>query len=105
MAGVKPAPSVRDDAEHHRFVVEQDGAVAFLDYRREPGRLILIHTETPAQLEGHGVGTALVRHALDVARAERLTVVPWCPFARGWMRRHMDQLGDLDVDWKTPPPH
>jgi predicted GNAT family acetyltransferase len=75
-----------------------------LIYRAEPGRLILVHTEVPDALGGHGVGGRLVEAALDRARTTGETVVPWCPFARGWMRKHPDRLADLSVDWTTPPP-
>src|SRR5205807_663059 len=33
-----------------------------------------------------------------------LTVVPWCPYARRWLRKHPDVAGTAAVDWSTPPP-
>lgn len=104
MAETGAPVTVRDDTDTHRFVTRVDGIEAFLDYRAEPGRLVLVHTEVPEELGGHGVGTALVQAALERARSEGLTVVPWCPFARRWMRKHMDALQGLSVDWATPPP-
>ena len=104
MAETGAPVTVRDDPAARRLVVEIDGIEGFLQYATEPGRLILVHTEVPEALGGHGVGTALVQAALARARAEGLTVVPWCPFARNWMRKHMDALDGLSVDWKTPPP-
>ena len=103
MAETGAPVTVRDDPATHRFVVEIGGIEGFLDYRTEPGRIILVHTEVPEELGGHGVGTALVQAALARARNEGLTVAPWCPFARRWMRKHMDVLDGLSVDWATPP--
>jgi predicted GNAT family acetyltransferase len=94
---------VRDDAEHHRFVLEHDGAEAQLVYRRNGARLILVHTEVPEELGGRGLGGRLVRAAIDRAAAESLTVVPWCPFARKWIDNHPDAAAAVQVDW-TPPP-
>ena len=51
-------PDVRDDRANSRFVVEQDGVVAELVYRDEPGRLVLLHTEVPDQVGGRGIGGA-----------------------------------------------
>ena len=95
--------AVVDDAATGRFLVREEGSEAHLTYRTRPGKLILVHTEVPPELEGRGIATRLVMAALDRARRTGETVVPWCPFARRWMREHRDQLGDLSIDW-TPPP-
>jgi predicted GNAT family acetyltransferase len=97
-------PAVRDDPEHSRFVLEQDGNEAELVYIRHPGQLILAHTEVPDALGGRGIGGRLVRAAIERAAAEGLTVVPWCPFARRWLREHDDVAQTVTMDWKTPPP-
>ncbi len=92
-----------DDAAHDRFVIEQGGATAELNYRLRNGRLILVHTEVPDELEGHGVGGHLVRAAIERAAAEELTVVPWCPFARHWLREHDDVASTVAIDWTRSP--
>lgn len=95
---------VVDDAKAGRFVIAPGGDEAELIYRTEPGRLILVHTEVPEALSGRGLGTKLVLAALARARTTGETVVPWCPFARRWMRQHFDALEGLTVDWTEPPP-
>ena len=96
-------PPVRNDLAGGRFVVEQDGVEAQLIYRAHPGRLTLIHTEVPDELGGHGIGGWLVRAAVDHARAEQLTIVPWCPFARRWLTEHPSETDGVTIDWDTPP--
>lgn len=98
-----PSSDVRDDRDGSAFVLEEDGSTAELIYRAEPGRLILIHTEVPDTLGGRGIGGRLVRAALDRARAEQLTIVPWCPFARTWLADHPDATDGVDIDWATLP--
>jgi uncharacterized protein len=73
-----------------RFETTIDGRTAELTYRRHGDRLVLVHTEVPDELEGVGVGGALVTAAVDFAAQHGLTVVPMCPFARGWLERHPD---------------
>lgn len=92
-SGLRPVteqPTIRVDRPGHRFMLDADSAMAQLVYATEPGRLVLVHTEVPEALGGRGIGGALVRAAVVRAAAERLTVVPWCPFARQWLQDHPD---------------
>jgi uncharacterized protein len=95
-------PTVQDDTAHHRFVLEQDCALAELVYQTEPDRLILVHTEVPDTLGGRGIGGQLVRAAVARASAEQLTLVPWCPFARRWLEGHPDVAETVAIDWAIP---
>jgi uncharacterized protein len=96
------APSVIDVPEEGRFVAELEGHTARLVYRTDLGRLILVHTVVPPELEGRGVGAALVRASIARAAEQGLTVVPWCPFARKWLRAHPDEAAGVTVDWTLP---
>ncbi|HWD56013.1 MAG TPA: GNAT family N-acetyltransferase [Acidimicrobiales bacterium] len=87
-----------------RFVVRGPDAVAELVYHLNEKRLVLVHTEVPESWGGRGTGGRLVRATLARARAEHLTIVPWCPFARRWLKEHPDEAGGVDIDFATPPP-
>ena len=90
---------VTDAAGASRYEARVGGELAgHLDYRREPDRIVLVHTETERAYEGHGVASALARAALDEARAEGLLVIPRCPFVRSYLERHAE---DRDL---LPPP-
>lgn len=101
---VTPTDDVRDEPGSNRFVLERGGATAELVYDTEPARLVLLHTEVPDSLAGHGIGGRLVRAAVKRARAEQLVVVPWCAFARQWLLDHADAAAGVRIDWTTPPP-
>lgn len=63
---------------------------AFADYSVQ-GRLVVItHTEVDPAYEGQGIGSTLVRAALDDIRRQGRRVVPVCPFVRTWIERHPD---------------
>lgn len=96
--------AVVDLSAENRFVVRTDGAEAELVYRLEDDRLFLIHTGVPEALAGRGIGGRLVRAALRRAEAERLTIVPWCPFGRRWLKEHPDEASAVHVDFTVPPP-
>jgi uncharacterized protein len=99
MVGVSDAQQVTDNQAESRFELRVDGLLAELPYRWNGKRLVLIHTEVPEELEGHGLGGALVTAAIDRAAREGMTVVPLCPFARGWLQRHPDIAGRAAIDW------
>ena|SRR5438552_12818345 len=71
-----------------RFEVHVDGLLSQLTYQRRGDRIVFLHTEVPAALEGRGIASDLARTALDDARARQLRVVPLCPFVRGYIERH-----------------
>jgi len=82
--------NVRDNTELHRFELDADGHIAFSNYRRSEGVLTILHTEVPKQLEGRGIGSALVRGLLDIARAQGLKVNALCPFVKGYLDHHSE---------------
>jgi len=86
--------NVRDNTQRHRFELDADGHVAFSEYKRADGVLTIMHTEVPAALGGKGIGSALVRGLLDIARAQDLKVVTKCPFVAGYIDKH-PQYADL----------
>jgi uncharacterized protein len=63
-------------------------------YRRRPDAIVFTHTEVREEFEGHGVGSALVRGALDAVRAAGGTVVAQCPFFAAYIQGH-PEYGDL----------
>jgi predicted GNAT family acetyltransferase len=84
--------SVVQNAEHGQFEIHKDGKVALLQYQESPGRIKLIHTEVPAELEGKGLAAALARHSLACAREKNLRVLPYCPFVASYIKRHSEFL-------------
>jgi uncharacterized protein len=96
---VSESPDVVDNQEDSRFEFRADGWLAELDYRRRGDRLVLVHTGVPFALEGQGIGGRLVRAAVDRAEREPLTLVPLCPFARGWLERHPGTAARVAIDW------
>jgi uncharacterized protein len=92
---------VTDSEENSRLEIHADGELAELIYRTRAGRLVLVHTEVPDALSGRGLGGDLVRAAIDKAAAAGMTIVPLCPFARGWLERHPDKAARVPIDWSS----
>ena len=85
---------VRNNAAESRFELDADGHTAFAYYSMTRNVITFRHTEVPPALAGHGVGSRLVRGALEFARAQRLKVVPQCPFVSTYMAKH-PEFNDL----------
>ena len=89
-------PTVADAPERSRFEIRVDGRTAgFAAYRTRPGLLVFTHTEIDDAYGGRGLGSVLVRAALDTARGRGLSVRPDCPFVRNLVARHPDEYLDL----------
>lgn len=102
MSAEAPFPDqVRNNTGEGRFELALDEGLAFLNYRvLTRGELGLIHIEVPEELSGRGIGSALVEGTLDIAREKGWTVLPYCPFVHGWMKRHND-YADL-ISYRYP---
>lgn len=87
-AGSSHAITVRDNAAAERFEIAIEDQIAFLEYKRKPGTIVLVHTEVPPALRGRGLANVLTEYALRCARAERLHVTVICPFVRAYRRKH-----------------
>ena len=93
------APTITDVSERRRYEIAIDGVVVGIaEYRRRPGVISFIHTEVDPSRKGDGLGTMLVKAALDSARAAGLAVLPYCPFVRNFIDRHHDYLDLVPVE-------
>ena len=91
---------VRDNPQKQRFEVELPrGDVAIADYRLEQDRIVFTHTMVPKAHEGHGVGSALIHHALASARRRGLKVVPACEFFAAHFEHHPEDRDLLDPEF------
>lgn len=85
---------VKDNPAENRFELHVGSHLAATYYRKTPGVITFLHTEVPEALGGQGIGSKLVRGALEAVRNEGLRVVPQCPFVAAFMRKH-PEFNDL----------
>ncbi len=79
---------VRDNRAEQEFTLEVDGERAVAAYQLYGDEIVFTHTVVPPAIEGRGVGSRLIRVALDSARDRGLKVVPQCPFVADFIRKH-----------------
>jgi predicted GNAT family acetyltransferase len=88
---------VSNNPAHHRFELAVDGHIAATYYELAGGVITFVHTEVPPELGGKGVGSRLVKGALDQVRADGLKVVAQCPFVKAWIDKHPDYADLLNA--------
>jgi uncharacterized protein len=84
------AGEVRDNAAASRFELEEDGALAFANYRRRGNAVVIPHVEAAPRLRGTGTANRLMLGIMQILRAEGGKIVPLCSYAAAWMRRHKE---------------
>jgi uncharacterized protein len=83
---------VTNNPEKSRYEAHVDGELAGVAaYQRTDELVVFTHTEVEPAFEGHGIGSALARFALDDVRREGThRVLPLCPFIKEWIGHHPD---------------
>ena len=80
--------AVSNNAAHHRYELKVDGYIAATYYKIADGVITFIHTEVPSELGGNGIGSKLIKGALDQVRADGLNVIAQCAFVEAYIEKH-----------------
>ena len=81
---------VINNTAEKRYELTVEGHTAATYYKISDGVITFIHTEVPPELGGKGVGSKLVKGALDQVRAEGLKVIAQCPFVHAYIDKHAE---------------
>jgi len=77
---------VPDDSRYE--IRDGDRRLGLAAYARRGDQVVFTHTEVDPDAGQSGLGSTLVRAALDDVRSKGGTVVAQCSFVRGWIERH-----------------
>ena len=86
--------TVTDNEDARRFELEEDGYTTFATYRRADDIVTIPHVESPAEARGKGTAARLMEGIVGLARMNSFKIVPTCPYALAWFRRH-PEAGDV----------
>jgi len=88
---------VTHDPVRQAFTAQVEGQEAYLTYSPAgEGVLDYASTYVPPALRGRGIASAIVRRALDHARAQGWQVIPSCWFVDDFVVKH-PEYADLTV--------
>jgi predicted GNAT family acetyltransferase len=74
----------------HRYELAVEGHIAATYYEIADGVITFVHTEVPPELGGKGIGSRLIKGALDQVRTDGLKVIAKCPFVKAYIDKHPD---------------
>ena len=78
-----------DNVALHQYEFRIGDLIPRIEYIKTKNvEIYLTHTEVPSALEGKGVGSSLVRLALEDIERQQLRLVPLCPFVAGYVQKH-----------------
>ena len=81
---------VRDNPGRQRYELVLPEGLAYATYQQRGEVMAISHSEVPPEVEGRGIGSALVRGTLDDIRKRGLKVLPLCGFVAAYIRRHKE---------------
>jgi predicted GNAT family acetyltransferase len=85
-----------DNKDRSRFELEEDGHLAWAEYRIRDGKYLIPHVEADPALRGTGTAGRLMQQIVAHARIEKLVIVPRCSYAQAWFERHPEAEDVLD---------
>ncbi len=90
-------PDLIDNTQLQRFERTEDGDLAFVNYRLEPGVVSLTHFETVPHARGKGLAGRLMEAVVADVRARGLKIAPVCAYAVDWMAKHPDVAAEIEA--------
>lgn len=95
-------PELIDDSSTGRYrLMIGEEEVGFVEYDRiGEDSILLKHTEVLPAYEGKGYGSKLVSSVLDDLRTRGLSVIPICPYAAAYIKRHREYLDVVRDDYR-----
>lgn len=79
---------VNHNRDERRFEIAIEDQTAFIEYSDDGDVVTMTHTDVPPDFEGQGVGSKLVKDALEAVKADGKKVNPACRFVAAYIKRH-----------------
>ena len=71
-----------------QFEFQIGNQTALIEFAIDSNKIYLTHTEVPKSLQGSGIGSELVKQALQYIKNQNLTVMPLCTFVAHYIDNH-----------------
>ena len=88
--------AILKNEELNRFEIYSDGALAgFAEFKVSNQMISYTHTEIDPKFGGQGLGSQLIKEALDEALNQNLEVAPYCSFVSAYIKKNSENYLDL----------
>ncbi|MBT8313509.1 MAG: N-acetyltransferase [Maribacter sp.] len=75
------------DINNQQFILDINDDNAHVDYTLKDGQMLLVHSEVPYNLRGHGIGKVLVEKSFEQLTKEGFQAVAVCTFIKAIAKR------------------
>lgn len=90
--------TVRDNTSSRSYDALADRqVVGSVVYQPEGRRMVFMHTIVVPEFRGRGIGTTLVRYALDDVRSKGMTLTSYCGFVSAFIDAHPEYADLIDA--------
>lgn len=90
---------VRANPDQGRYEIWVGEELAgFTEYRLHGAEADFVHTEIGERFGGRGLASRLIREALDDARRQGWSVLPYCPFVKAFIAKREEYLDLVPAD-------
>ena len=95
--------TVRRDPQQEAFEIRtaDDEVAGHAHFRTRGDDRIFHHTVVDERFGGRGIGTALVRGAVEATIAENVPIVAVCPMVKGFLEKNAEEFAD---SYRLPTP-
>ena len=84
--------SILKNNELNRFEIYSDGELAgFAEFKIENRIISYTHTEIDVKFGGQGLGSQLIKAALDESLEQDLQVAPYCSFVSAFIKKNSEK--------------
>ncbi len=80
--------TIENNTEKKEYFIDLKEYKPKIEYIKTTDKIFLTHTEVPTELEGKGIGSIMVKFALEDIDKQGLKLVPLCPFVAAYIKRH-----------------
>ena len=88
--------SIVKNEELNWFEIYSDGELAgFAEFKVANQKISYTHTEIDPRFGGQGLGSQLIKEALDEALEQNLEVAPYCSFVSAYIKKNSEKYLDL----------
>lgn len=83
----KPGDVINNE-QWHQFELPLGDERPYIKYSRQGNTFLLMHTEVPPALEGHGIAKNLVEQTLEWLDKNNFRMKVYCPYISSYIKRH-----------------
>lgn len=81
---------MKNNSDLSRYELEINDHIAYANYRIDADIITIDYVFAPEELRGTGAAGKLMEEIAQMAKKEKMKIVPICGYAAAWLRKHRE---------------